>query len=119
MSSSAGRFEKHMFNNNQFTAAETYDYYEKVFQRLQSRLHAAERTFRRCLQDLKCFQSERLSSEVPEFAPQLEQPKHKSSKSALSRDNASESPSPLPNHRPITPTRAPLPPQAPEPVTNL
>src|SRR5215472_11522359 len=41
--------EKHMFNNNKFTAAETYDYYEKVFQRIQSRLNAAERTFRRCL----------------------------------------------------------------------
>ena len=31
--------------------SETYDLNDRLFQRLQSRLNAAERTFRRCLQD--------------------------------------------------------------------
>jgi hypothetical protein len=116
-----------------WTLSETYSMNDRLFERLQSRPNTAERTFHRCLADLKRLQSARLlrSETQSGFDPsrdrqgavlistQTEEPKHKTPKSALFRNDISESPSPLPDHRPIAPTRAPSPLQAREPVTNL
>ena len=46
-----------------WTPSETYAMNDRLFQRLQSRRNAAERTFRRCLQDPKRLQTERMEEE--------------------------------------------------------
>ena len=51
--------ETRMSKPVKWTLSETYGINDRLFQRLQSRLNAAERTFRRCLQDLKKLQVER------------------------------------------------------------
>src|SRR5215468_11129808 len=64
--------ETRMSKPVKWTLSETYDMNGRLFQRLQSRLNAAERTFRRCLQDLKRLQAERME-EAP--ATQVNRPK--------------------------------------------
>src|SRR5215831_1569661 len=62
--------ETRMSKPVKWTLSETYSMNDTLFQSLQSRMNAAESTFRRCLQDLQRLEAERLSSELPEPTPQ-------------------------------------------------
>ena len=88
--------EKTLFGDKYLTLSQAYGSRQETFQRLQSRLNAAERTFRRCLQDLKRLEAERLSAELPEPTPQpaTSRDRFDPSRDATSRDRQGAVPRP-------------------------
>src|SRR5215472_6361518 len=89
--------EKTLFGDKYLTLNQAYGSRQETFQRLQSRLNAAERTFRRCLQDLKRLEAERPSAELPEPTTQPA-----ASHDATSRDRQGAVPPPPQPQQPQT-----------------
>src|SRR5215471_9135761 len=122
--------ETRMSKPVKWTLSETYGINDRLFQRLQSRLNAAERTFRRCLQDLKKLQVEREAPPPPQLAldpsrdrqgaapssPQSQEPKrdkHKLASFHKPISQASEGLSPAPKSPPTSPNQPDSPPSKP------